>query len=531
MATDFKQAILHGQTALGIELGSTRIKAVLIDHDGAVIASGAHDWENRLENGLWTYALDDIHTGLQGCYRDLTVDVHRRYGVSLETVGAIGISAMMHGYLPFDADGALLVPFRTWRNTTTGEAAAQLTQRFDFNIPLRWSIAHLYQAMLDGEPHVKDIAYLTTLSGYIHWRLTGQKVLGVGDASGMFPIDSTTHDFDKAMCDSFNTLVADKAYPWTLAQIFPQVLCAGEAAGSLTAQGAALLDPSGSLRAGIPFCPPEGDAGTGMVATNAVAPKTGNVSAGTSIFAMVVLEKKLTQLHPEIDMVTTPSGAPVAMAHCNTCTSEVNAWVSLFREVADTFGCPVDTGSAFTALFNKALEEDPDCGGLLTYNYHAGEPVTGIEQGRPLFARTPDAAFTLSNFMRAQLYSSVATLKLGMDILFEQEHVVLDKLLGHGGFFKTPTVGQTVMAAALGVPVSVMETAGEGGPWGMAVLAAYMHNAAATATLDAYLADTIFVGAPALTVTPDKATADGFAAFMARYERGLAIERTAADVL
>ncbi|MEM5768170.1 MAG: FGGY-family carbohydrate kinase, partial [Bacillota bacterium] len=451
---------MNNRTYLGIEFGSTRIKAVLTDDAGSVIASGNHEWKNRLENGVWTYSLEDIRQGLQSCYKSLSDNVKEKYGVPLKTVGAIGVSGMMHGYMPFDAGGDLLTGFRTWRNTITAEAAEKLTALFDFNIPQRWSIAHLYQAMLGGEAHVKDICYLCTLSGYVHWKLTGEQVLGVGDASGMFPIDSGTNDYDAAMVKKFDALAAKEGYTFRLRQIMPRVLPAGEAAGILTPEGAAMLDPSGELEAGIPFCPPEGDAGTGMVATNSVAVRTGNVSAGTSVFAMTVLEKPLSRVYLEIDMVTTPAGAPVAMVHCNTCTTELDAWIGIFREAIESLGLKADMGALYSALFNKALEGDQDCGGLVLYNYHAGEPITGFEQGCPLFVRGPESLFTLANFMRAQLYSSLATLRLGMDILSEKERVSLDRMLGHGGFFKTPDVGQKIMAAALGVPVTVMETAG-----------------------------------------------------------------------
>lgn len=516
---------------LGIELGSTRIKAVLTDEGGAVLASGSHEWENRLENGIWTYSMDDVHSGLQSCYTSLSDDVKKRYGTELKTVSAMGISGMMHGYMPLDKDGKLLTAFRTWRNTTTGEAAEKLTKLLNFNIPLRWSIAHVYQAMLDGEAHVKDIDLLTTLCGYVHLKLTGEKVLGIGEASGMFPVDSNIKNYDADMVKKFDALVSEAGYPWRFEQIMPRVLPAGEFAGKLTAEGAAFLDPTGTLEPGIPLCPPEGDAGTGMVATNSIAVRTGNVSAGTSIFAMAVLEKPLSRVYPEIDMVTTPAGAPVAMVHCNTCTSELNAWVGMFREVAESLGLTADIGDIYTAMFNKALEEDADCGGLLVYNYHAGEPITDVEQGRPLFARNPDSRFTLSNFMRAQLYSSLATLKLGMDILSEKEKVTLGSLLGHGGFFKTKDVGQRVMAAALGVPVTVMETAGEGGPWGMAVLASYMSDKAEGESLEDYLSNKIFAAAPIHTIEPDKEMALGFGKFMERYVKGLPIERAAVEIL
>lgn len=517
------------KTYLGIEFGSTRIKAVLTDDLGTEVASGSHDWKNRLANGVWTYSLEDIWQGLQKCYKTLSEDVKEKYGVPLRTVAAIGISGMMHGYMPFDAGGTLLTSFRTWRNTITSEAAEKLTSFFEFNIPQRWSIAHLYQAMLNGEAHVKDIHYMCTLAGYVHWKLTGEKVLGVGDASGMFPIDSSKNDYDAGMEEIFDALAAKGGYAWSLRQIMPRVLTAGEPAGVLTPEGAALLDPSGELEPGVPFCPAEGDAGTGMVATNSVASGTGNVSAGTSVFAMAVLDKPLSRVYPEIDMVTTPTGAPVAMVHCNTCTTELDAWIDVFGEALESLGIKEDKGALYSALFNKALEGDKDCGGLLIYNYHAGEPITGFERGCPLFVRGSDSIFSLSNFMRAQLYSSLATLRLGMDILSDKEQVTLDRMLGHGGFFKVPAVGQSVMAAALGVPITVMETAGEGGPWGMATLASYMKNKAVGESLEAYLSERVFASAFSITTKPEKETAEGFARFMERYVKGLSIERSAIE--
>ena len=467
--SDVKNAILNGKTSLGIEFGSTRIKAVLVGEDNAPIASGSHEWENRYVDGVWTYTLEDIWTGLQDCYKNLTEDVKKQYGVALETVGAIGFSAMMHGYMAFDKDGELLVPFRTWRNTITGPASEELTKLFDFHIPQRWSIAHLYQAILNGEEHVKDVTFFTTLAGYIHWQLTGEKVLGVGEASGMFPIDIATRNWNERMVASFDELVAPKGYPWKLEEILPKVLLAGEKAGALTEKGAKLLDPTGTLKAGIPVCPPEGDAGTGMVATNSVKVRTGNVSAGTSVFGMVVLEKELQKVHDEIDLVTTPAGDLVAMVHCNNCTSDLNAWVGIFKEFAEAFGMEVDMNKLFGTLYNKALEGDADCGGLLAYNYFSGEHITGFEEGRPLFVRTPDSKFNLANFMRVNLFASLGVLKTGMDILLKEEGVKLDEILGHGGLFKTKGVGQGILAAALNTPVSVMETAGEGGAWGIAV--------------------------------------------------------------
>lgn len=519
------------KTALGIELGSTRIKAVLIGPEHMVLASGAHDWENCLEDGVWTYHLEDVWTGVQSAYANLAAAVRERYGEPLETMGALGVSAMMHGYLPFDAQGRQLAPFRTWRNTTTGPAAAELTELFGFNIPQRWSIAHLYQAMLNGEAHVKDIAFLTTLAGYVHWRLTGEKVLGVGEASGMFPIDSAACGYDAAMMASFDERLKGASLPYSLREILPRVLCAGEAAGVLTAEGAKLLDPTGALRPGVPLCPPEGDAGTGMVATNSVAPRTGNVSAGTSVFAMAVLEKPLSKVYPEIDLVTTPTGAPVAMVHCNTCTSDLDAWVKLLGEMAGAAGAALAKPALYDLFYEKALAGEADCGGLVSYNYYSGEPVTGLAEGRPLLVRRPDARLTLANLARVQLYAAMATLKLGMDILIEGEGVRLDTLCGHGGLFKTPVVGQRLLAGALGVPVAVMETAGEGGPWGMALLAAYMLEKRGGETLERYLADRVFAGAQGSTEPPQEADRAGFARFIEDYRKGLAVEKAAVEAL
>ncbi|HIY22276.1 MAG TPA: FGGY-family carbohydrate kinase [Candidatus Flavonifractor merdigallinarum] len=524
-----REMIAAGRTALGIELGSTRIKAVLIGEDSTPIAAGSHEWENRLENGVWTYTLDDVWTGLRHSYAEMAADVERQYGVKVERIGSMGFSAMMHGYMAFDEGGKLLVPFRTWRNTMTEAAAQELTELFHFNIPQRWSIAHLYQAILNGEEHVPAIRFLTTLAGYVHWQLSGEKVLGVGEASGMFPIDSTVNDYDPEMMAAFDAHIAGRGFPWKLRDILPRVLVAGEVAGSLTEEGARLLDPTGTLQSGALLCPPEGDAGTGMVATNSVRVRTGNVSAGTSVFAMMVLEKALANVHTEIDMVTTPTGKPVAMVHCNNCTSDLNAWVNLFHEFAGLMGLDVSMGDLFGKLYNRALEGDADCGGLLACNYFSGEPITGFEEGRPLFVRTPDAKFTLANFMRAHLYSALATLKIGLDILIQEEHVQLDRLLGHGGLFKTPLVGQRIMAAAAGVPVSVMETAGEGGAWGIALLAAFTANREEGESLEDYLDQKVFAGKLGETVAPVAEDQAGFAAFLKRYTQGLAAERAAVE--
>ena len=680
MGMDAKTAILEQKTALGIEFGSTRIKAVLIGVDNAPIASGDHEWENRYDNGVWTYTLEDIWTGLQDAYTKMAADVKEKYDITLTRVGAIGFSAMMHGYMAFDKAGNLLVPFRTWRNNITEEASEMLTDLFGFHIPQRWTIAHLYQAILNGEPHVADIDYVTTLAGYIQWKMTGERVVGVGEASGIFPIDSETNTyfadmiakFDEAVADKayswkaldvlphvltagdnagvltkegaalldmsgnleagiplcppegdagtgmaatnsvrvrtgnvsagtsvfamivleknlskvypeidmvttpsghpvamvhcqnctsgervvgvgeasgifpidsetntyfadmiakFDEAVADKAYSWKALDVLPHVLTAGDNAGVLTKEGAALLDMSGNLEAGIPLCPPEGDAGTGMAATNSVRVRTGNVSAGTSVFAMIVLEKNLSKVYPEIDMVTTPSGHPVAMVHCQNCTSDLNAWVNLFREFAQTFGMEISTNDLFGKLYNKALEGDADCGGLLAYNYFSGEHVTGFNEGRPVFARTPDAKFNLANFMRVNLFTSLGALKVGLDILMKEEHVQVDQILGHGGLFKTKGVGQKILAGAIDAPVSVMETAGEGGAWGIALLASYMINKEENETLEDYLDAKVFAGNAGTKMDPDPADVAGFEVFTERYKKGLPIERAAVESL
>jgi len=537
------QAILDGRTALGIEFGSTRIKACLVDADNpaTVLAVGGYEWENQYRDKLWTYALDDVWTGLQAAFADLVADAERRHGARPPTFGAIGVSAMMHGYLAFDEAGELLVPFRTWRNTNTGPAAAELTELFGVNIPLRWSIAHLHQAVVDAEAHVPDVRFVTTLAGYVHWRLTGEKVLGVGDASGMFPIDSATRDYDAALLVRYDALrqaqgpVAGAQGPAAgsvpaLTDLLPRVLVAGEAAGSLTAEGAALLDPSGTVAAGIPFCAPEGDAGTGMVATNAVAPRTGNVSAGTSIFAMVVLERPLQSVHHELDLVTTPSGDAVAMVHCNNGASELGAWAGLFGRFAAAAGVPVDSDAVFDVLFREALAGDADAGGLLAYNHLAGEPIAGLDEGRPLFVRTPDSAFTLGNFARAQLYGVFGTLALGMRVL-DAEGVELDRMFAHGGLFRTAGVAQRFLAAALDAPVAVGDTASEGGAWGIAVLAAYTREVGdagrPASTLPEYLDQHVFAGAAVDVADPDPADVAGFTAYLDRYRAGLVVEAAA----
>ncbi len=527
MKLDAKSTIETGKAMLGIELGSTRIKAVLIDQDNKPIAQGSHSWENQLVDGLWTYSLDAIWNGLQDCYADLRANVKEQYGIEIETLAALGVSAMMHGYMPFDKEGNLLAEFRTWRNTNTGEAAAALSELFVYNIPLRWSISHLYQAILNNEPHVRNIHFLTTLAGYVHWQLTGEKVLGIGDASGMLPIDPKTKNYSAPMIEKFNQLIAPKGFGWQVQDILPKVLLAGEDAGKLTAEGARRLDVSGHLKAGIPVCPPEGDAGTGMVATNAVKQRTGNVSAGTSSFSMIVLEKDLSKPYEMIDMVTTPDGSLVAMVHCNNCTSDLNAWVNLFKEYQELLGIPVDMNEIFGRLYNHALQGDADCGGLLSYNYISGEPVTGLAEGRPLFVRSANDKFNLANFMRAHLYASVGVLKIGNDILFKQEKVKVDRITGHGGLFKTKGVGQRVLAAAIDSPISVMETAGEGGAWGIALLASFLVNNTAGQTLADFLEEKVFAGNAGVEIAPTAEDVAGFNAYIENYKAGLPIEETA----
>lgn len=521
------EQIQAGTAILGIEFGSTRIKSVLINHNHEVIASGSHEWENDYVDGIWTYSEEAILRGLQSSYADLKKDVLTRYQTTLTQIGGLGISAMMHGYLPFDANMNLLVSFRTWRNTITGQASEKLTDLFSFNMPQRWSLSHLYQAILNNEPHVPHIRYLTTLAGWIHYLLTGKKVLGVGDASGMMPVDSSTCTYDASMVSAFDSLIADKHYPWKLIDILPKVLCAGMNAGILTPEGAKLLDPAGDLKPGCPLCPPEGDAGTGMTATNSVREKTGNVSAGTSIFSMIVLEKPMSHVYPEIDIVTTPTGKQVGMVHCNSCTSDINAWVSLFREFADLIGVKTEAGDIFTKLFRKSLEGETDCGGLVNFNYLAGEPVTGLSEGRPMFVRLPDASMNLANFMKAQIYASMETLKYGMEIM-NRENVAIDCVYGHGGLFKTEGVGQNYLAAAIHAPVTVMETAGEGGAWGIALLADFMLNRHPEETLEDYLQNNVFTGMKQLTVYPDQKDEEGFTRYMERFISCIPAQKAAA---
>lgn len=526
-----RKIIASGGAVIGIELGSTRIKAVLINEKHKPIASGSYAWENGYENGIWTYNLDDVWSGLQECYKDLNEAVNKEYDTTLQKIGAIGFSGMMHGYLALDRDGNLLAPFRTWRNTITREASEKLTDLFQFNIPQRWSVAHLYQAILNNESHIKDINHLTTLAGYVHWKLTGKKVLGIGEASGMFPIDSRINNYDERMLMLFDSLLEEEDIPWTLKDVLPEVLSAGDNAGVLTEAGAKLLDPTGQLQSGIPLCPPEGDAGTGMVATNSIAERTGNISAGTSVFAMIVLERPLSNVYPEIDLVTTPAGKPVAMVHSNNCTSDLNDWIGLFHEFTDVLGVQIDQSRLFELLFKTALDGDADAGGLLVYNTISGEHIIHLEEGRPLFVRTPDSRFTLSNFMRVHLYSALGALRIGLDILLDREQVKVDRVLGHGGFFKTEEVGQRMMAAAMNVPVSVMATAGEGGPWGMALLASYMLRKGENESLESYLTEKVFAGKDVRVITPDPQDVAGFSAFMERYKKGIIIEKTAVEVL
>mgnify|MGYP000091943647 CR=1 FL=1 len=522
---------LNGSECLGIEFGSTRIKAILIDDEFNVLATGSYDWENKLVEGYWTYSIDDIWHGLQSAYMSLNDECENKFSSKITSLSAIGFSAMMHGYLAFDKDDNLLVPFRTWRNTTTAQAARELTRVFNFNIPQRWSIAHLYQAILNNEEHVKDISYITTLAGYVHYKLTGKKALGIGDASGMFPIDSDINDYNQEMLETFSNLENVKQFDWNIKDILPKVLLAGENAGTLSEDGAKLLDPSATLKAGALMCPAEGDAGTGMVATNSVAVRTGNVSAGTSVFAMAVLEKDLTKPYEEIDLVTTPAGDLVAMVHCNNCTSDLNAWVNLFREFAESMGMTADMNQIFGTLYNKALEGDSDCGGLLAYNYFSGEHITGFNEGRPLFVRKPDSKFNLANFMRVHLYTSLGALKTGMNILLKKEHVALDRMMGHGGLFKTKGVGQRILAGAIDTPVYVMETAGEGGAWGIALLADYLIKKEDKESLTDYLENKVFHDAVGTGMDPVAEDVEGYEKFMETYAKGLAIEKAAVENL
>ena len=528
---EIKCAIETGRCVIGIELGSTRIKSVLIGDDFKPIVSGAHDWENKLENGIWTYSEEAIWAGVRDSFAKLAAAIKEEYGVTLHRVAAIGFSAMMHGYLVFDEAGDMLVPFRTWRNSITGEASAILSEKFHFNVPQRWSISHLYQAILNGEPHVPEIRFITTLAGYIHWKLTGERVLGIGDASGVFPIDQSTNTYDEWLIEKFDALVEHKNYPWKLKDIMPKAVMAGDYAGKLTAEGAKLLDPSGNLEAGIPLAPPEGDAGTGMVATNSVAPRTGNTSAGTSVFAMVVLERPLKGYYPEIDIVTTPTGKLVAMVHCNNCTSDLNGWVDMFAELLHEAGCDIPKWKLYDIVYFQSEKGDSDCGGLMSYGYISGEHVTGMDTGRPLFVRAQDANFNFANFTRSILFSTLGALKIGLDILFEEEGVKVDMMYGHGGLFKTERVGQSYLAAAINAPVSVMKTAGEGGPWGMALLSSYLVNKDEGESLEAFLSNKVFAGEAGTTLEPNPRDVKGFTSFIKRYRAGLAVEKAATENL
>ncbi len=520
------ELIGSGGAVLGIEFGSTRIKASLITPDTTPLASGSHAWENQLEDGVWTYATDDVWLGLSACYASLVADVRARYALELTSVAAMGVSGMMHGYVALDREGNLLAPFRTWRNNITGKACAELTPLLDFAVPQRWSVAHLYQSILEAQPHVPRIARLTTLAGYVHSRLSGGHVMGVGEASGMFPIDSRAGDWDRARMAKFDALIASRQLGWKLGDVLPNVLYAGRRAGELTAEGAKLLDPTGNLSPGIPLCPPEGDAGTGMVATNAVRPRSGNVSAGTSVFAMIVLEKSLSRVHEEIDIVATPDGKPVAMAHSNNGSSDLDAWIALFGQVAKTLGVERRPEELYEKLLPLALDGDPDAGGLLSINYVSGEHMTGFTEGRPLFVRNQSGRFTLQNFVRAMYFASLCAIRSGMNILTDEEGVVIEEIRGHGGFFKGGDTGQRMMAAALDVPVSIPATAGEGGAWGMAVLAAYMLDGGRKQSLPDYL-DARIAKSIGEAVMPDPRDVKGFVEFFARHAKGLVVEREA----
>jgi L-ribulokinase len=525
------QDVESGNISLGIELGSTRIKAVLVTPDFKTIASGSYVWENELKNGIWTYSLDNVWAGIQASYQAMAAEVKDKYGVALTKIGSIGVSAMMHGYMAFDANDQLLVPFRTWRNNITAEAADALTDLFDFNIPQRWSIAHLYQAILNQEDHVKDVTFFTTLAGYVHWQLSGERVIGIGDASGMFPIDSDTKDYNENLLDKFRNVKSVRQYHWDIKDILPKVLLAGQPAGKLTTDGAKLLDPAGNLTAGSVMAPPEGDAGTGMVGTNAVRERTGNISAGTSAFSMVVLDQPMKAVHRDIDLVTTPTGLPVAMVHTNNCSSDINAWVNLFKEFAQTIGVDLKPDELYGALFNKSTEGDANAGGLLNYSYLSGENITKMTAGRPLFVRTPNSNFTLANFVKTQLYAAFAPLKIGMDILANEEHIHLDSLIAQGGLFRTPKVGQQVLADSLNTPITVTNNAGEGGPWGMAVLGFYVTDKDDHETLEDFLDHKVFANPESTTLAPDPAGVQGSNEFIANYKAALPVEGKAVDVL
>lgn len=520
--------IENGQASLGIELGSTRIKAVLINSEFETISSGSYTWENQFKDGIWTYPLDQVWEGIQTAYSKIKADVMSRYHVSLTKIVSIGVSAMMHGYLPFNKDDQLLVPFRTWRNNITEESADKLTQLFDFNIPQRWSIAHLYQAILNDEPHVKDVDFITTLAGYVHWQLSGEKVLGVGDASGVFPIDNQTHTYRQDFLKQFSQLPEVAKYPWKIQDILPKAIIAGHGAGKLTAEGAKLLDPTATLTAGSLMAPPEGDAGTGMVGTNSVRKRTGNISVGTSAFSMNVLDKPLKKLHRDIDIVTTPTGDPVAMVHVNNCSSDINAWVGLFRDFADAIGAKIDTNKLYETLFDSTVHSDPDAGGLINYSYLSGENITKIQTGRPLFVRTANSKMNLANFFLTQLYAAFAPLKIGMDILLNEEHVQTDVMIAQGGLFGTPVIGQQILSNALNIPITIMNTASEGGPWGMAVLAKYVETGAEKSLAD-FLDEEVFNDPESMTLMPEPAGVKGYQSFIRRYQAGLPVEALAGD--
>lgn len=528
--TDKKRAIENGRTILGIEFGSTRIKSVLTDLETNVLAVGSYEWENEIQDGIWTYSLENIWKGVRESYKSLKENIREEYGADIFRIGAVGISAMQHGYMVFDEDGEQLVPFRTWRNTITREASEVLTERFHFPIPLRWSIAHLYQAVLNGEDHVPRICFMTTLAGYVHWKLTGRKVVGLNEASGIFPVDVKTLRFDKIMIEKFAEVVREKGYPWKLEEILPEIVQVGEQAGFLTEEGAKYLDESEQLEPGIPFCPPEGDGGTGMVATNSIRPRTGNISAGTSVFSMMVLEKELKAVYPEIDQVVTPDGQMVAMVHCNNCTSDLNAWTALFSEFAEAAGTGLERDDVFRILYGKALEGEPDGGEMLAYNYFSGEHITGLEAGCPMFIRSAKSRFNLANFMKTNLYAAMATMKIGMDIL-ASENVRSDVLIGHGGLFKTKGTAQKIVADALGIPIKVMATANEGGAWGIAVLASYMLCREDDETLADYLDVKVFSRQSGSTIQPEDKQSKGFAVFMKRFRNGLDIERRAVEIM
>lgn len=523
-----RDLIKKGETTLGIELGSTRIKAVLINNQFETLANGSFTWENKLEDNIWTYSIEDVWRGIQIAYANLSKSINDKYGIRLKKINAIGISAMMHGYLAFDKDSNLLVPFRTWRNNITEEASNKLTKLFDFNIPQRWTIAHIYQAILNGEEHVEKIDFVTTLDSYVTWKLSGQKVTGIGDASGIFPIDSAKKNYRQDLLNKFSELPEVKKYSWNINKILPKVLVAGEKAGNLTSKGAKLLDPSGNLEAGSIIAPSEGDAGTGMVATNSVRERTGNISVGTSAFSMNVLNKPLKKLHRDIDMVTTPSGAPVAMVHINNCSSDINAWVELFSEFAQRVGLNITADKLYSTLFNATKESDSDGGGLINYSYLSGENITHIQKGRPLFVRTPNSKMTLANFFLTQLYAAFAPLKIGMDILTKKENVQTDIMVAQGGLFGTPIIAQQILANAINLPITVMDTASQGGPWGMAVLAQYAASDTKQSLAD-FLDEKVFKNPKKTTLTPEPNKVEGYEKFIETYEAGLSVEALAGE--